>query len=190
MLFYGAVSFSYWAWCSLFLYMCSLTSNSHIVDTGEALTRKGHIHSKWHTDVITAPCRRSASVWIGAENINKKTILKVIRNSHDLGVTVQALVPPPVAQEYQSGETDTFKEEGEKLLGYAKTFYETADIVESEMVEGDVLIFQGSTWHGTTIFVSFEYTASSKQKFLITIPTLWHAGAINPTGTDTISRFM
>ena len=108
----------------------------------ELIERKPGQSHPWHTDVeSSSPDGGFVSVWIGLENTTRDSALQVITRSHLVGKTVQQVrhekrVPRDVAS-------------SDQVLAWAREIEPEAEFVQSEMSDGEALIFDGRLWHGS-----------------------------------------
>lgn len=101
----------------------------------------GEVHP-WHTDIETSlPTGRFVSVWIGLENTSPKSALQYISGSHLIGKPVQQ-----VAHERQVDRPDRT---AERVLAWARDARPDADLVETDVRDGDAVLFDGRIWHGS-----------------------------------------
>ncbi len=101
----------------------------------------GQVHP-WHTDIeSSAPQGGFVSVWIGLWNTSRELALQVVRGSHNFGKTIQQVV-----QEHSLHHGDA---SAQTVLEWAREFDPQAEIVQPEMTNGEAIVFDGRTWHGT-----------------------------------------
>jgi quercetin dioxygenase-like cupin family protein len=126
----------------LLQWLCELLG-SHIYLWGAQLIEKkpGEAHP-WHTDVETSlPTGRFVSVWIGIENTSSKSALQYISGSHLIGKSLQQ-----VAHER---EVDRPDRTAARALAWAKEVRFDAALVETDVADGDAVLFDGRIWHGS-----------------------------------------
>lgn len=114
-----------------------------IILWGASVARRkaGQVH-RWHSDIESADADgRFATVWLGVENTSKETSLRVIAGSHLCGKTVQQC-----QAENGRGFMDT---PIDAVLEWARRENPTAKLVDPAANDGDAIIFDGRTWHGS-----------------------------------------
>jgi quercetin dioxygenase-like cupin family protein len=101
----------------------------------------GQVHP-WHVDIESAvPEGGYASVWIGLENTTRESSLRVIPGSQRIGATIQEL--------RHRREVDRRKLNDETVLAWARECVSDATIVDTDLSDGDGIIFDGRLWHAT-----------------------------------------
>ena len=106
-----------------------------------ARRKAGQVH-RWHCDIESAaPDGRFATIWLGLENTSRDTSLRVIAGSHLCGKTVQQC-----QTENGFGFLDT---PNDAVLEWAQRGNPKAEIVDPEPKDGDAIVFDGRTWHGS-----------------------------------------
>ncbi len=95
----------------------------------------------WHTDIETSdPGGRAVSVWIGLENTDRRSSLRLVTRSHRFGVTVQ---------EVAAGK-GTGREDAEDVRAWAQERDPASELVQPQVRDGDAVLFDGRLWHGST----------------------------------------
>jgi len=121
-----------------------------------ALIRRGAkaIHP-WHSD-IEAACtpEKTVSVWIGLEQISKKTSLQIIPYSHTFGKTIQE-----VRKVQGKGRDEASSKD---VLFWAKKLDERCSLVTPDMKDGEALIFNGHLWH-------YSHNTSGKTRLAVVL---------------------
>jgi mannose-6-phosphate isomerase-like protein (cupin superfamily) len=101
----------------------------------------GRIHP-WHTDIESSGADGNfVSVWIGLENTSQESALQLISKSHAFGKTIQQVV---CEHGMRRGEASN-----ETVLAWARTYDPLATLVQSEMTDGQAILFDGRLWHAT-----------------------------------------
>ena len=123
----------------------------------------------WHTDIeSSAPDGRFISVWVGIQNSNRASTLKLISRSHLFGKTFQE-----VASErgYGRGEASD-----DMVLDWARKIDRHSDLVQPAVNDGECIIFDGRLWHGSAhrgegqrIALLFQYATADTA---VSIPDL------------------
>lgn len=101
----------------------------------------GTSHS-WHSDIEScAPDGGFVTAWIGIEETTRESALHVISRSHRLGRTVQeARLDRGVRRDLATAEA---------MLAAARDIEPDASLVQPDVTDGDVLLFDGRLWHGS-----------------------------------------
>lgn len=101
----------------------------------------GDVHA-WHCDIESAhPDGRFVTAWIGLEHVSRESALQMISRSHLLGKTVQeARMERGLRRELATPE---------ELLEAVREHEPLAELVQPEMTNGEVLLFDGRLWHGS-----------------------------------------
>ncbi len=96
----------------------------------------------WHTDIETAFSQGNAvTLWVGLSNVSPKSSLCFISGSHLLGKSLQeAAAQANVARENRTSEAS---------LKLANAISTDCALVQPLISEGQALIFDGRTWHGS-----------------------------------------
>ncbi len=103
--------------------------------------RPGQVHP-WHTDLETAdPRGHTVTAWIGVANTRRESSLAVIPHSHRFGQSLQEVGH---GLGLARGEATT-----DRIAGWARERDPRAEIVQLDMTDGDVLLFDGRLWHGS-----------------------------------------
>jgi quercetin dioxygenase-like cupin family protein len=94
----------------------------------------------WHTDMETAETKgRAVSVWIGIRNASEISGLRFVAGSHTYGRPVQAVLAE------LNEDRNTISDE--RLLEIARTIDPAARIVQGGPRDGEMVLFDGRTWH-------------------------------------------
>ena len=115
----------------------------NIILWGASVARRkpGQVH-RWHSDIESAaPDGRFATIWLGIENTSKDTSLRVIAGSHLCGKSVQQC-------QAENGR-DFMDTPTEAVVEWARSQNPKAKLVDPEPADGDAIIFDGRTWHGS-----------------------------------------
>lgn len=110
---------------------------------GASLVEKkaGQIHH-WHTDIETSdPEGGTISVWIGLENTDRRTALRMISRSHRFGMTIQE-------RAREAGRARGEVEEDD-VLEWAVALDPLSELIQLEMGNGEAVFFDGRLWHGS-----------------------------------------
>ncbi len=110
---------------------------------GTQLIRKQEkaVHS-FHTDVESRAVEGGfVSAWIGLENVSRESGLKFIPGSHRYGKTIQEM-------NHRDGITRADSTD-EAALRHAREFDPGATLVQPDVTTGQVVLFDGRTWHGS-----------------------------------------
>jgi quercetin dioxygenase-like cupin family protein len=100
----------------------------------------GQIHP-WHVDIeSSAPNGRTASIWIGLENVAQSGLVFISR-SHAFGATIQQAQH---GHGRRRGEVDD-----DMALAWAGEFDRDARLHQPGMTEGDAIVYDGRLWHST-----------------------------------------
>ena len=103
--------------------------------------RPGQVHP-WHTDLETAdPSGHTVTAWIGVANTRRESSLAVIPYSHRFGQSLQE-----VGHGLGLARGDATPEE---IAGWARHRDPRSEIVQLDMTDGEVLLFDGRLWHGS-----------------------------------------
>lgn len=96
----------------------------------------------WHTDIeSSAPDARFVTAWIGLENTSLESSLRVIHGSHRIGKPLQQVAAEVgIARDDRSAAV---------ALDLARRHDANARVVEPHMHDGQALLFDGRTWHGS-----------------------------------------
>lgn len=139
---------------------------------GCSLVRRGpdQVHP-WHTDIEThADERGTVSVWIGLENVDRRSALSVISRSHRFGATIQ--------ERARNVGASRSERTTENVLAWAREIDPEGELVEFDMGDGDAVLFDGRLWHGTHNTSTAERTALLLQyadpERRIDVPDLTH----------------
>ena len=101
----------------------------------------GAVHP-WHSDIECAPYPgKTVTVWIGIENTNPDSSLRIIPRSHRFGVTVQR-----IRHELGRGRDEVTDEE---IVKWARQRDERCDLLSLNMTDGDAVVLDGQVWHGS-----------------------------------------
>jgi mannose-6-phosphate isomerase-like protein (cupin superfamily) len=96
----------------------------------------------WHTDIETADSLGNAvTIWIALENASSQSSLNFISGSHLIGKSLQQVA----AENGVSRKERT----AEVSLELAKTLSPKCTLVQPEVSDGEALVFDGRTWHGS-----------------------------------------
>jgi len=103
--------------------------------------RPGEAHP-WHSDSESAATTgRTVSVWIGLENTGRGSSLRIVPYSQRFGVTVQELRHRfGVRREEASDEV---------ITQWARERDPRARLEQTDLADGEALIFDGRLWHGS-----------------------------------------
>jgi quercetin dioxygenase-like cupin family protein len=94
----------------------------------------------WHTDMETAKSNgRAVSVWIGIRNASEISGLRFVAGSHTYGRPVQAVLAD------LNEDRNTISDE--RLLEIAQRIDPAARIVQGGPRDGEMVLFDGRTWH-------------------------------------------
>ena len=105
------------------------------------LSAPGKVHPL-HTDIETSnPQGRAVSVWIGLENITRRSSLRVITRSHKFGATIQQVAHENGRRRGNYGDSEA--------LAWAIERDSKASLVELDMSDGEAIWFDGNLWHGS-----------------------------------------
>ena len=110
---------------------------------GASLTRKaaGEAHP-WHSDIESArPDGGFVSAWIGLHNTTPRSSMRFVAGSHLTGKTVQ--------QWRAQDEVQRTKVTDDIVLQWARNDNPDARLVEIAARDGDMILFDGRTWHGS-----------------------------------------
>ena len=101
----------------------------------------GAMHS-WHSDIESCDSEGGfVTAWIGIEETRRESALHVISRSHRVGETVQeARHGRGVTREAATAAT---------MLAVVREREPQAELVQPDVVDGDVLLFDGRLWHGS-----------------------------------------
>ena len=124
----------------------------------------------WHTDIeSSAPGGRFVTAWIGVEHTSHESALQLITGSHRLGLSLQEA---RVERGLERGLATA-----EDVLALARLRDPAARLLHPDMGDGDALLFDGRTWHGshnarrsgTRVALLLQY-ASAEEAVLIPDP--------------------
>jgi mannose-6-phosphate isomerase-like protein (cupin superfamily) len=105
------------------------------------LREPGQIHP-WHSDIESSgPEGGFASIWIGLKNTSRESALRIIPGSHLYGPTIQ--------EARQRHGVDRTEATDDAVLAWAREHDPRADLVETDMTDGDAIVFDGRLWHST-----------------------------------------
>ena len=97
---------------------------------------------RWHVDIeSSSPEGRFVTAWIGLANTSRDSGLRLIAGSQSVGKTVQQF-------QTETGRT-LLDASTETVLEWAQGANADAQLVEPEMKDGDVILFDGRIWHGS-----------------------------------------
>lgn len=103
--------------------------------------RPGQVHP-WHTDLETAdPGGRTVTAWIGIANTRRESSLAVIPYSHRFGESLQE-----VGHGLGLGRGEAT---AEAVTAWARERDPRCEVVQLDMTDGEVLLFDGRLWHGS-----------------------------------------
>ncbi len=111
---------------------------------GAKLIRQGpgRVHP-WHTDIETsADAPGCASVWIGLENVDRRSTFEVISRSHRLGSTLQGSA--------RAAGTPREATTGAAVEAWAREQDPSSERIRLDVGVGDAIVFDGRLWHGTS----------------------------------------
>ena len=101
----------------------------------------GEVHP-WHSDSESAVTTgRTVAVWIGLENTGRGSSLQVVPKSHRFGVTVQELRHRFGVRRGEAND--------EMIARWARERDPRARLVQTDLADGEALIFDGRLWHGS-----------------------------------------
>lgn len=101
----------------------------------------GQVHP-WHTDIeSSAPDGKNLSVWIGLENTDARSSLKVVPYSHRFGITLQQVIQQH--SKIRESVTD------EDVSQWAKEREPRSGVVPLSTFDGEAILFDGRLWHGS-----------------------------------------
>lgn len=100
----------------------------------------GHLH-RWHADIETAYAQKTCSVWIGLENVDKNSSLKLMSGSHRFGKSVQEVAFSRDLNRLAAGD--------EIVLSLAKEFDPNSAIEQPDVKVGEAIFFDGQMWHAS-----------------------------------------
>ncbi|KAL6066802.1 hypothetical protein QOT17_009383 [Balamuthia mandrillaris] len=99
---------------------------------------------RWHVDVETRQCKETATVWMGLQNTNLNTSLMILTR------TFRSKFLP---QELQNQDVTLTENENLNMVQMveAAKFRVDADskLIRHDMSNGEFIVFQGQTWHGS-----------------------------------------
>jgi quercetin dioxygenase-like cupin family protein len=103
--------------------------------------RPGEAHP-WHSDIESVQSRRrTVSVWIGLANTGRESSLSVVARSHRFGSSVQ---------EARSRAGVRRADTTSAMIGrWARAHDPGSRVVETELHDGQALVFDGRLWHGS-----------------------------------------
>jgi mannose-6-phosphate isomerase-like protein (cupin superfamily) len=103
--------------------------------------RPGQVHP-WHTDLETAdPGGSTVTAWIGISNTRRESSLAVIPRSHRFGQSLQEVGHGLGLARGEAATAD--------IEAWARQRDARSRIVQLDMTDGDVLLFDGRLWHGS-----------------------------------------
>lgn len=114
-----------------------------IIVWGTHLVRRlpNRVH-RFHTDVESrAPEGGFVTAWIGLENVRRESGLIFVRGSHRHGITIQEM-------NHRAGIARGDSDEA-GALELARQLDPAAELVQPEIGDGEVLLFDGRCWHGS-----------------------------------------
>ncbi|HKO97822.1 MAG TPA: cupin domain-containing protein [Pyrinomonadaceae bacterium] len=101
----------------------------------------GAVHP-WHSDIESSLLpNKTVSVWLGLENTNRKSSLRIIPHSHHFGVTLQQ-----VRHEHGKARDEATDND---ILNWARARDERSHLVKLDMADGDAVFLDGQLWHGS-----------------------------------------
>jgi mannose-6-phosphate isomerase-like protein (cupin superfamily) len=124
------------------LHLLTPLLGDNIVLWGSKLVRRapGQLHT-WHVDIeSSSPDGRFVTVWIGLENSGAASGLRLIAGSHLCRRTVQ---------EYEAQNGCSRTACAATVLDWARSENPSARLVCPDMSDGDAILFDGRTWHGS-----------------------------------------
>ena len=96
----------------------------------------------WHTDIESSGASGGfASVWVGLENTNASSSLKLISRSHRFGKTIQQVVHEHGLRRGEA--SDAMIEE------WAREIEADAELLQPPISDGEAIVFDGRIWHGS-----------------------------------------
>jgi len=105
-------------------------------------TRSPNEIHPWHSDIeSSASGGKTVSVWVGIENTNRDSSLRIIPYSHHFGVTIQE-----VRQNHGKSRNDITDDE---IIRWAQERDKRSQLVMPEMTDGKALFFDGRLWHSS-----------------------------------------
>ena len=107
-----------------------------------AVRRKAGWGHAWHVDAESSDAEgRFVSAWIGLENVTPKSGLRLVAGSHLCGRSVQ--------QAQSEAGLQRGEPKDEQVLGWARADNPDARLAVPATHDGDVILFDGRTWHGS-----------------------------------------
>ncbi len=96
----------------------------------------------WHSDAESASSSGFASVWLGLAGTTRETSLKLVPGSHRFGTPIQQVAK----------ENNVAREEiaDQVIAEWASHYSARSGIEQTELSNGDALIFDGRLWHGSS----------------------------------------
>jgi quercetin dioxygenase-like cupin family protein len=106
------------------------------------LTRAAGVVHVWHTDIeSSAPTAETVAVWIGLENTDADSSLKVVPYSHRFGVTLQETLQARGLE--REDVTDA------EVAAWARDLDGRSGVVKVPATDGETVVFDGRLWHGS-----------------------------------------
>ncbi|UCG72465.1 MAG: cupin domain-containing protein [Chromatiales bacterium] len=95
----------------------------------------------WHSDAESASSSGFASVWVGLTGTTRDTSLKLVPGSHKFGAPIQQLAT----------ENNVAREDitDQVIADWSTTYGPRSQIAQTDLGNGDALIFDGRLWHGS-----------------------------------------
>ena len=127
---------------SLLPLVTALLGEDVVLWGASAVIRGPGVRHSWHTDIESSdPEGGFVTAWIGIEGTRRESALQMISRSHCLGQTVQeSRLERGLARDLASPEA---------MLEAARERDPQASLVQPDMADGDVLLFDGRLWHGS-----------------------------------------
>ncbi|KAL6047850.1 hypothetical protein QOT17_021417 [Balamuthia mandrillaris] len=117
----------------------------NLVLMGTILAHRGvDTAHRWHVDVETRQCKETATVWMGLQNINLNTSLMILTR------TFRSKFLP---QELQNQDVTLTENENLNMIQMVEAAKVRVDaeskLIRHDMSNGEFIVFQGQTWHGS-----------------------------------------
>lgn len=106
------------------------------------ITKKPGQEHPWHTDIETSADKPgTVTVWMGLENTNRESSLRLIPYSHRFGMTIQQRAA--LAGKRRTEVT------AEDVMSWAREFDPRCELVQLDVTDGEAVLFDGRIWHGS-----------------------------------------
>lgn len=134
----------------------------------DILHRKPNQVHPWHCDIESCdPNGGYVSIWIGIDNTSRDSALNLITGSHKFGMTIQE-------KAHRSGVARN-EIRMSNIHDWAQEFDPQSTYVQSDVGNGDALLFDGRLWHGThnvrdagtRVAILLQYAAADRAVKLI-----------------------